>query len=38
MKAATVEVNSSHVPMLSQPEVVLDLIRKAANAVSASWF
>jgi pimeloyl-ACP methyl ester carboxylesterase len=36
MKAATTEVSSSHVPMLSKPDVVLDVIRKAANAVSAS--
>jgi pimeloyl-ACP methyl ester carboxylesterase len=36
MKAATTEVTSSHVPMLSQPDVVLDVIRKAASAVSAS--
>lgn len=28
-----VEVESSHVPMLSQPEVVIDVIRKAAAAV-----
>ena len=33
MKAATVEVASSHVPMLSKPDVVLDVIRKAAHAV-----
>jgi pimeloyl-ACP methyl ester carboxylesterase len=36
MKAATTEVASSHVPMLSKPDVVLDVIRKAASAVSAS--
>src|SRR6516165_10342658 len=36
MKAATTEVTSSHVPMLSRPDVVLDVIRKAASAVSAS--
>ncbi|WP_370413907.1 alpha/beta fold hydrolase [Streptomyces fradiae] len=36
MGATTVEVNSSHVPMLSQPKVVLDLIRKAADAVAAA--
>ena len=35
MKAATTEVTSSHVPMLSKPDVVLDVIRKAASAVSA---
>ena len=33
MKAETTEVTSSHVPMLSKPDVVLDVIRKAANAV-----
>lgn len=33
MKAATTEVTSSHVPMLSHPDVVLDMIRKAASAV-----
>ena len=36
MKAATTEVTSSHVPMLSKPDVVLDVIRKAASAVSAA--
>lgn len=36
MKAATTEVASSHVPMLSKPDAVLDVIRKAASAVSAS--
>jgi pimeloyl-ACP methyl ester carboxylesterase len=35
MKAATTEVTASHVPMLSKPDVVLDVIRKAASAVSA---
>ena len=35
MKAATTEVASSHVPMLSKPDVVLDVIRKAASPVSA---
>jgi pimeloyl-ACP methyl ester carboxylesterase len=34
MGAATVELKSSHVPMLSQPLAVLDVIRKAA-AVAA---
>lgn len=34
MGAKTVEVASSHVPMLSQPKVVLDVIRDAARAVS----
>jgi len=33
MGATTVEAASSHVPMLSQPDLVLDVIRKAANAV-----
>jgi pimeloyl-ACP methyl ester carboxylesterase len=33
MGATTVEVASSHVPMLSQPAQVLDVIRKAVNAV-----
>jgi pimeloyl-ACP methyl ester carboxylesterase len=33
MSATTVEVESSHVPMLSKPTLVLDVIRKAANAV-----
>ena len=32
MKAATTEVTASHVPMLSKPDVVLDVIRKAASA------
>lgn len=36
MDATTVEVDSSHVPMLSRPEVVLDVIRKATDAVSAT--
>ena len=34
MGAKTTEVASSHVPMLSHPKVVLDVIRAAANAVS----
>jgi pimeloyl-ACP methyl ester carboxylesterase len=33
MKAVVFETPSSHVPMLSRPEVVLDVIRKAADAV-----
>jgi len=33
MGANTVETASSHVPMLSNPALVLDVIRKAANAV-----
>src|SRR6266566_5450306 len=36
MGATTVEVKSSHVPMLSQPRAVLDVIRKAAAAVQGS--
>jgi pimeloyl-ACP methyl ester carboxylesterase len=32
MGATTFELDSSHVPMLSQPDSVLDVIRKAANA------
>ena len=36
MKATTTEVTASHVPMLSKPDVVLDVIRKAVSAVSAS--
>jgi len=35
MNATVTEVPSSHVPMLSKPDVVLDVIRKAANAVTA---
>ena len=31
MGAITYEIDSSHVPMLSQPDFVLDVIRKAAN-------
>jgi pimeloyl-ACP methyl ester carboxylesterase len=33
MGATTVETASSHVPMLSQPDLVLGVIRKAANAL-----
>jgi pimeloyl-ACP methyl ester carboxylesterase len=33
MGATVTEVNSSHVPMLSQPDIVIDVIRKAAAAV-----
>jgi pimeloyl-ACP methyl ester carboxylesterase len=33
MGATTVETDSSHVPMLSKPALVVDVIRKAANAV-----
>jgi len=35
MGATTYEFESSHVPMLSQPERVLEVIRAAANAVQA---
>lgn len=35
MKAEVTEVASSHVPMLSKPDVVLGVIRKAAAAVAA---
>src|SRR5262247_2832521 len=34
MGAKTFETNSSHVPMLSKPDFVLDVIRKAAEAVT----
>jgi len=33
MGATTFEIESSHVPMLSQPDFVLDVIRKAAKAI-----
>lgn len=33
MGAATTEVASSHVPMLSHPSLVIDVIRTAANAI-----
>jgi hypothetical protein len=33
MRATTVEADSSHVPMLSKPSLVLDVIRQAASAV-----
>jgi pimeloyl-ACP methyl ester carboxylesterase len=36
MGAKTVELDSSHVPMLSQPHAVLDVIRNAAKAISAA--
>jgi pimeloyl-ACP methyl ester carboxylesterase len=36
MGATTYELDSSHVPMLSQPERVLDVIRAAAKAVQES--
>ena len=36
MRATTVELASSHVPMLSQPQAVLEVIRDAARAVEKS--
>ena len=36
MGATTYEVDSSHVPMLSQPRFVVDVIRAAATAVQAT--
>ena len=36
MGATTVELRSSHVPMLSQPQAVVDVIRQAASAVQKS--
>ena len=36
MGATTYEVESSHVPMLSRPDLVLDVVRTAANAVAES--
>jgi hypothetical protein len=36
MGATTYETDSSHVPMLSKPSLVLDVIRTAANAVQKS--
>jgi hypothetical protein len=33
MGATTYEADSSHVPMLSKPSLVIDMIRTAANAV-----
>lgn len=35
MKATTVELDSSHVPMLSKPREVLEVIRQAAQAVAS---
>jgi hypothetical protein len=35
MGATITETNSSHVIMLSQPDLVIDVIRKAAAAVAA---
>ncbi len=36
MGATTYEVDSSHVPMLSNPKVVIDVIRTAAKAVQGA--
>ena len=36
MGATTYEVESSHVPMLSHPDFVLDVIRSATNAIQGS--
>ena len=36
MEATTVELQSSHVAMLSQPQAVLDVIRNAANKIAAT--
>jgi len=36
MRATTYDVDSSHVPMLSNPGLVLDVIREAASAVQES--
>jgi hypothetical protein len=36
MGATTYETDSSHVPMLSNPSLVLEMIRKAAKAVQES--
>jgi hypothetical protein len=36
MGATTYDVDSSHVPMLSNPRYVLDVIRAAATAVAGS--
>jgi hypothetical protein len=36
MKAETTELTASHVPMLSQPDAVLNVIRKAASSVADS--
>ena len=36
MNADTTELTASHVPMLSQPDAVLNVIRKAASSVAAS--
>ena len=36
MGATTYELDSSHVPMLSQPERVIEVIRTAAKAVQGA--
>ena len=36
MGATTDEFETSHVPMVSRPDLVLDVIRTAANAVQDS--
>jgi hypothetical protein len=36
MGATTYELDSSHVPMLSNPTFVIDVIRAASNAVTSS--
>jgi hypothetical protein len=36
MGAKVTELDSSHVPMLSQPERVIDVIRTAAKAVQTT--
>jgi hypothetical protein len=36
MGATTYELDSSHVPMLSHPDRVIDVIRTAANAVQGA--
>ena len=36
MGATTTEVASSHVPMLSHPDVVIDVIRAAAKTVQGA--
>jgi len=35
MGATTTELESDHVPMLSHPEAVLNVIREAANTVAS---
>jgi hypothetical protein len=36
MGATVYEADSSHVPMLSKPDLVIDVIRAAAKAVTSS--